>query len=221
MARWRGWATIGLLNRKRRRGDDPNDPNSATRSTCALAGPGPDEPAWDSPWGAGRPGWHIECLRTMSTRSWAAGIDIHGGGRDLNLPHHPSEIAQTECYSGKRPFVRFWIVGGMAFLGGEEVGESLGNMVFCQALKDHSASALRCAYIYKYPCRDDFHYERGGVRVVRTWSRRSRLRCTRPAAPQAARSTPAPRTRACSPRSTTTCTRRWRSAKSRCSPAIS
>lgn len=153
----------GLLKIANERGNDPNDPNKRDPLDFVLwQAQGPNEPAWDSPWGAGRPGWHIECT-TMSTRYLGDQIDIHGGGRDLIFPHHPSEIAQTECYSGKRPFVRFWMHGGMAFLGGEKMSKSLGNMVFIrQALKDHSADALRW-YLLSFPYRDDFHYERGGV----------------------------------------------------------
>lgn len=99
----------------------------------------------------------------MSTRYLGEQIDIHGGGRDLIFPHHPSEIAQTEAYSGKRPFVRFWMHGGMAYLGGQKMSKSLGNMVFIrQALTEHSADALRW-YLLSFPYRDDFHYERAGV----------------------------------------------------------
>ncbi|MFN8479726.1 MAG: class I tRNA ligase family protein, partial [Kouleothrix sp.] len=122
----------------------------------------PGEPTWSSPWGPGRPGWHIECT-AMSTRYLGEQIDIHGGGRDLIFPHHPSEIAQTEAYSGKKPFVRFWVHGGMAYLGGEKMSKSLGNMVFIRnALNEHSADALRW-YLLSFPYREDFHYERAGV----------------------------------------------------------
>ena len=99
----------------------------------------------------------------MSTRYLGEQIDIHGGGRDLIFPHHPSEIAQTEAYSGKKPFVRFWMHGGMAYLGGEKMSKSLGNMVFIrEALNQHSADALRW-YLLSFPYRDDFHYDHAGV----------------------------------------------------------
>jgi L-cysteine:1D-myo-inositol 2-amino-2-deoxy-alpha-D-glucopyranoside ligase len=152
-----------MLKIANERGNDPNDPNKADPLDFVLwQAQGPGEPAWESPWGPGRPGWHIECT-TMSTRYLGDQIDIHGGGRDLIFPHHPSEIAQTESYSGKKPFVRFWVHGGMAFLGGEKMSKSLGNMVFIRdALKEHSADALRW-YLLSFPYRDDFHYERGGV----------------------------------------------------------
>jgi L-cysteine:1D-myo-inositol 2-amino-2-deoxy-alpha-D-glucopyranoside ligase len=152
-----------MLQIANERGNDPNDPNKADPLDFVLwQAQGPGEPAWESPWGMGRPGWHIECT-TMSTRYLGEQIDIHGGGRDLIFPHHPSEIAQTESFTGKRPFVRFWMHGGMAFLGGEKMSKSLGNMVFIhQALKEHSADALRW-YLLSFPYRDDFHYESGGV----------------------------------------------------------
>jgi L-cysteine:1D-myo-inositol 2-amino-2-deoxy-alpha-D-glucopyranoside ligase len=145
------------------RGNDPNDPNKVDPLDFVLwQAAAPGEPTWESPWGPGRPGWHIECT-TMSTRYLGEQIDIHGGGRDLIFPHHPSEIAQTEAYSGKKPFVRFWMHGGMAFLGGEKMSKSLGNMVFIrEALNEHSADAIRW-YLLSFPYRDDFHYERDGV----------------------------------------------------------
>jgi L-cysteine:1D-myo-inositol 2-amino-2-deoxy-alpha-D-glucopyranoside ligase len=98
----------------------------------------------------------------MSTRYLGEQIDIHGGGRDLIFPHHPSEIAQIEAYSGRRPFVRFWMHGGLVWLDGEKMSKSLGNMVFVrEALKEYSADALRW-YLLLSPYRDDLHYERSG-----------------------------------------------------------
>jgi cysteinyl-tRNA synthetase len=87
----------------------------------------PGEPAWFSPWGQGRPGWHIECS-AMNLSHLGEQIDIHGGGNDLIFPHHENEIAQTESYTGK-PFARYWVHNGMLQLGGEKMSKSLGNMV--------------------------------------------------------------------------------------------
>ena len=87
----------------------------------------PGEISWDSPWGKGRPGWHIECS-AMNLAELGEQIDIHGGGNDLIFPHHENEIAQTESYTGK-PFARYWIHNGMLQLGGEKMSKSLGNMV--------------------------------------------------------------------------------------------
>jgi cysteinyl-tRNA synthetase len=85
------------------------------------------EISWDSPWGKGRPGWHIECS-AMNLAELGEQIDIHGGGNDLIFPHHENEIAQSECYTGKE-FSRYWIHNGMLQLGGEKMSKSLGNMV--------------------------------------------------------------------------------------------
>jgi len=87
----------------------------------------PGEISWDSPWGKGRPGWHIECS-AMNLAELGEQIDIHGGGNDLIFPHHENEIAQTEAYTGK-PFARYWIHNGMLQLGGEKMSKSLGNIV--------------------------------------------------------------------------------------------
>ena len=87
----------------------------------------PGEVSWESPWGNGRPGWHIECS-AMNLAELGEQIDIHGGGNDLIFPHHENEIAQTESYTGK-PFARYWIHNGMLQLGGEKMSKSLGNIV--------------------------------------------------------------------------------------------
>lgn len=85
----------------------------------------PGEPAWDSPWGAGRPGWHIECS-AMSTRALGDTFDIHGGGADLTFPHHENEIAQSEGATG-HPFVRYWMHNGFVRINDEKMSKSLGN----------------------------------------------------------------------------------------------
>jgi cysteinyl-tRNA synthetase len=83
------------------------------------------EPSWDSPWGKGRPGWHIECS-TMSTKYLGDTFDIHGGGLDLIFPHHENEVAQAECYTGK-PFAKYWIHNGFVTVNQEKMSKSLGN----------------------------------------------------------------------------------------------
>ena len=85
------------------------------------------EISWDSPWGKGRPGWHIECS-AMNLAELGEQIDIHGGGNDLIFPHHENEIAQSESYTGKE-FSRYWVHNGMLQLGGEKMSKSLGNIV--------------------------------------------------------------------------------------------
>jgi len=102
----------------------------------------PGEPAWDSPWGKGRPGWHIECS-AMNLDILGEQIDIHGGGNDLIFPHHENEIAQSESYTGKQ-FARYWLHNGMLQLAGEKMSKSLGNLVTIEEfLSKHKADALR------------------------------------------------------------------------------
>jgi cysteinyl-tRNA synthetase len=88
----------------------------------------PGEPWWDSPWGKGRPGWHIECS-AMSLKYLGERIDIHGGGEDLVFPHHENEIAQTEAYTGAEPFVRYWLHNAWVKMGEEKMSKSLGNFI--------------------------------------------------------------------------------------------
>jgi cysteinyl-tRNA synthetase len=103
----------------------------------------PGEPAWDSPWGKGRPGWHIECS-AMSLKYLGETIDIHCGGQDLIFPHHENEIAQSECFTGKKPFARIWMHNGLFQLGDEKMSKSLGNIVgIKQVLEKHSADGFR------------------------------------------------------------------------------
>jgi cysteinyl-tRNA synthetase len=102
----------------------------------------PGEPAWESPWGKGRPGWHIECS-AMNLSHLGEQIDIHGGGNDLVFPHHENEIAQTESYTSK-PFARYWMHNGMLQLQGEKMSKSIGNLVTIdEFLSKHEPDALR------------------------------------------------------------------------------
>jgi len=119
------------------------DERKETSMDFALwKGAKPGEPAWDSPWGKGRPGWHIECS-AMNLHHLGEQIDIHGGGNDLIFPHHENEIAQTESLTGKS-FARYWVHNGMLQLGGEKMSKSIGNLVLIEDfLAQHSADALR------------------------------------------------------------------------------
>jgi len=106
----------------------------------------PNEPSWDSPWGPGRPGWHIECS-AMNLNHLGQQIDIHGGGNDLIFPHHENEIAQTEAITGK-PFARYWMHNGMLQLKGEKMSKSLGNLIpINEFLKDHPGDIMRLIVI--------------------------------------------------------------------------
>ena len=107
----------------------------------------PGEPSWDSPWGPGRPGWHIECT-AMSLRYLDYPLDIHGGGQDLIFPHHENEIAQSEAHTGITPFAHHWVHNGLLQLGEDKMSKSLGNLVSVEeALEDYSADALRIYFL--------------------------------------------------------------------------
>lgn len=113
-----------------------------------------DLPGWDSPWGRGRPGWHIECS-AMAARHLGQTIDIHAGGVDLQFPHHENEIAQSECAHGQRTFARFWLHNGMLTFGGAKMAKSVGNIQRVHDLvRAHPPEALRYALLsahYRQP----------------------------------------------------------------------
>ncbi len=110
----------------------------------------PDEPSWDSPWGKGRPGWHIECS-AMSLRYLGETIDIHGGGQDLVFPHHENEIVQSESFTGKKPFVKYWMHNGLMQMGADKMSKSLGNLITIrEALLKYSADAIRIFILSSY-----------------------------------------------------------------------
>ncbi len=107
----------------------------------------PGEPSWESPWGGGRPGWHIECS-AMALRYLGESIDIHGGGQDLIFPHHENEIAQSEAFTGTRPFARFWLHNGLLNMDAQKMSKSLGNLVtISDALEHYSADAIRLSVL--------------------------------------------------------------------------
>ncbi|MBN1793490.1 MAG: cysteine--tRNA ligase [Candidatus Omnitrophica bacterium] len=119
-----------------------------------------DEPAWDSPWGKGRPGWHIECS-AMSMRYLGETFDIHAGGRDLTFPHHENEIAQSVCATGA-PFARYWIHNGLLTINGEKMSKSIGNLVSIrEAVSVYSSEVLKMFFlgaVYSSPI--DFSFEK-------------------------------------------------------------
>ncbi|MCD0248073.1 cysteine--tRNA ligase [Xanthomonas melonis] len=113
-----------------------------------------DLPGWDSPWGRGRPGWHIECS-AMAAAHLGPTIDIHAGGVDLQFPHHENEIAQSECAHGGATFARFWLHNGMLNFSGAKMSKSLGNIeTVHELIARHPPEALRCALLsahYRQP----------------------------------------------------------------------
>lgn len=151
-----------MLDISGQRGADPNDPRKEDPLDFILwQASKPGEPTWESPWGLGRPGWHIECS-AMAMRYLGEQIDIHGGGGDLIYPHHESEIAQSEGYTHKEPFSRFWVHIAMVRYEGEKMSKSLGNLVLARTvLRYHSPDALRL-YLHSHHYRDSFEYEDSG-----------------------------------------------------------
>lgn len=143
-----------MLRTANERGNFPDDPNKRDPLDFVLwQAAKSGEPTWNSPWGLGRPGWHIECS-AMSMRYLGPHIDIHSGGADLIFPHHECEIAQSEHYSGEEPFVRCWFHVAMVRLGGEKMSKSLGNMIFVRdLLQSHSPDAIRL-YLLSHKYRD-------------------------------------------------------------------
>ena len=120
----------------------------------------PDEPSWDSPWAAGRPGWHIECS-VMSMAYGAETLDIHAGGQDLIFPHHENEVAQSECANGK-PFAKYWLHNGFLDIEGEKMSKSLGNFLTVNdILKKYDPMSIRMFFLLKhYRSPIDFSEER-------------------------------------------------------------
>ncbi len=129
---------------------EPGEKKEHPGDFALWKGAKPGEPSWESPWGPGRPGWHIECS-AMSLRYLGEQIDIHGGGEDLIFPHHENEIAQTEAYTGKTPFVRYWLHNAWVKSGEEKMSKSLGNFISIgEALETYSADAIRLWILFSH-----------------------------------------------------------------------
>ena len=150
----------------------------------------PGEPQWESPWGPGRPGWHIECS-AMSLKYLGETVDIHGGGQDLIFPHHENEIAQSEAFTGVRPFARYWLHNGLMQLGEEKMSKSLGNLITVkEALECYSADAIRL-FVLSSHYRSPLTYSEDGLEAAERGVERLRLAAHRasgdgPPAPEAA-----------------------------------
>jgi L-cysteine:1D-myo-inositol 2-amino-2-deoxy-alpha-D-glucopyranoside ligase len=138
-----GYDRATMLALAAERGGNPGDPNKRDPLDFVLWQPSADgEPAWDSLWGPGRPGWHIECS-ALALRELAETIDLHGGGTDLIFPHHECEAAQSQAATGE-VFVRHWMHVGMVCMDGEKMSKSLGNLVFVgDLLKEWDPPAIR------------------------------------------------------------------------------
>jgi L-cysteine:1D-myo-inositol 2-amino-2-deoxy-alpha-D-glucopyranoside ligase len=162
------WPSYGKLSRLPRqemvpisaeRGNNPNDPHKRHPLDFVLwQAQAPGEPAWESPWGPGRPGWHIECS-TLIHCFLGESIDIHGGGADLMFPHHESEIAQSECATGHQPLAHWWFHTAMVQLAGRKISKSLGNLIMVQdLLETYSPDAIRL-YLASHHYRHSWQYD--------------------------------------------------------------
>ena len=142
-----------MLEFARQRGGNVDDPQKRNPLDFVLWHPSAeDEPAWDATWGAGRPGWHIECS-ALALRDLGTTIDLHGGGSDLIFPHHECERAQSEAATGEI-FVKHWMHVAMVFKDGEKMSKSLGNLVFVDQLRTlWDPRSIRIAII-------DHHYRK-------------------------------------------------------------
>ena len=136
-----------MLELARQHGGNPDDPHKRHPLDFVLWQPSaPDEPSWESLWGPGRPGWHIECS-ALALRELGTTIDLHGGGSDLIFPHHECEAAQSEAATGQ-PFVRHWMHQAMVRMDGEKMSKSLGNLVFISELrKEWDVRAIRLGIV--------------------------------------------------------------------------
>ncbi|MGP0029940.1 MAG: cysteine--tRNA ligase [Acidimicrobiales bacterium] len=142
-----GYSRADMLRLAAEHGGNPDDPRKRNPLDFVLWQPSlSDEPAWESRWGSGRPGWHIECS-ALVLRELGETIDVHGGGRDLVFPHHECETAQSESVTGQ-PFARLWFHVGLVGLGGTKMSKSLGNLVFVGDLcKEWEPPAVRLALL--------------------------------------------------------------------------
>ncbi|MDP9473525.1 MAG: cysteine--tRNA ligase, partial [Chloroflexota bacterium] len=156
---------LPVANERGNVADDPNKRDPLDFVLWQAAQPG--EPAWDTPWGSGRPGWHIECS-AMATSLLGPTVDIHGGGADLIFPHHECEISQSEHATGVSPFVRYWVHTAMVEYQGTKMSKSLGNLVLVRdVLETYSADALRL-YLFSNHYRSAWEYQ---DEVVDEWAR--------------------------------------------------
>ncbi len=171
-----------MLEFARERGGNPDDPHRRQPLDFVLWQPSlPDEPAWDTPFGRGRPGWHIECS-AMAMKEHGPTLDLHGGGTDLIFPHHESEIAQSESLTGV-PFSKHWMHSAMVEYEGEKMSKSLGNLVFVSdLLKVADPRAIRLA-LMRHHYRSGFEWFDTDIEEGRALLRRLLAAAERPTGP--------------------------------------
>jgi L-cysteine:1D-myo-inositol 2-amino-2-deoxy-alpha-D-glucopyranoside ligase len=168
-----------MIRLSAQRGADPNDPRKQDPLDFILwQASAPDEPRWPSPWGEGRPGWHIECS-AMALEHLGAQLDVHGGGSDLIFPHHESEIAQSESVTGVRPFARIWAHVGMLRYHGEKMSKSLHNLVLiADLLRHYDADSIRVLLLRRH-YRESWEYTHDQLDDAAAWTQRLRERARR------------------------------------------
>ncbi len=155
-----------MLRLSAERGGDPDAPGKRDPLDFLLWQPSaPDEPSWESPWGPGRPGWHIECS-AMAMEHLGSTIDLHGGGADLVFPHHEAEVAQSEHLTGQAPFARFWLNCGMVGLGGAKMSKSLGNLVLASDLLRRTEPGAVRYLLLSHHYREPWDYEEQQLAVA-------------------------------------------------------
>jgi len=166
-----GLSYVAQLELANERGNFPADPLKRDPLDFILWQAKKDgEPSWPSPWGEGRPGWHIECS-AMSMKYLGESFAIHGGGGDLVFPHHEAEIAQSECLTGK-PFVRFWMHTGMLYCGEHKMSKSLGNMVFLADLLHVCPPDAIRLYLLGHHYRQPWNHDKRDLTAARTLARK-------------------------------------------------
>jgi L-cysteine:1D-myo-inositol 2-amino-2-deoxy-alpha-D-glucopyranoside ligase len=181
-----GYGRLGRLSREEmiklsaERGADPHDPRKQDPLDFVLwQSSAPGEPHWPSPWGEGRPGWHIECS-AMALEHLGPQVDVHGGGADLIYPHHESEIAQSESATGVRPFARIWVHVGMLRFQGEKMSKSLRNLVLVRdLLRRYDADSIR-VLLLRHHYREPWEYTEDQLDDAAAWTKRLREASSRP-----------------------------------------
>ena len=178
-------ATLCLLAEYGGRPDDPAKDDPLDVAVWQAGEPG--HPAWDSPWGRGRPGWHAECA-AMALSVFGAAVDVHAGGADLRFPHHAYHAAMAEAFTGVRPYARAWLHAGTVRVGGAKMAKSTGNLVLVRDLVGRYPVAAVRLMILDRPWGEDWDYspallDRAGERLEQLYRAAGR---TRPAPAAAA-----------------------------------
>ena len=173
-------------------GGRPDDPAKDDPLDVAVWQAGePGHPAWESPWGRGRPGWHAECA-AMALSVFGAAVDVHAGGADLRFPHHAYQAAMAEAFTGVRPYARAWLHAGTVGVGGAKMAKSTGNLVLVRDLVEgHPAAAVRLMILDR-PWGEDWDYspallDRAGKRLEELYRAAGRSRTSAAAVARAGR----------------------------------